>query len=110
MKNVEISALLVDLVILIQGDPASAAGEPGTERGRSIRTAELNQLGILEYCQAQGLVEKAVVAAQRATIQRLSGPLALDPAASPEELAGRAGFLGSANIRADLWNQRWRKG
>ena len=85
----------------------SAAGQPsvpsrgvrGTpESVRSLRLAEHNQLGVLEYCRTQGAIGEEIVALQRAALERLPpgpGPErggAADEAAA--EVAGRQGMVG----------------
>ena len=66
---------------------AAAAAQPGDTRSRSLQLAARSQLGILEFCRSQGMVEAAAVAAQ----QRLVA--ATGPLGQPEQEAGRAGFL-----------------
>ena len=83
---------LVDaaLLLALQGSVAAAAAQPGDQRSRSVHEAALNELGILEYCHAEGLVDDGVVSAQREAIQRSPG---VPASGSAEEASGRAGFL-----------------
>jgi hypothetical protein len=74
-----------------QPPAAGVAVRRSDEIVRSLRLAEHNQLGILEYCLAQGAIAEDVVAMQRAALNRLPGAdvAGLDEA----EAAGRRGIV-----------------
>lgn len=57
----------------------------------SLRLAEHNQLGLLEYCHAQGAINEDIVALQRATIDLL--PPADVAGLDKAEAAGRRGIV-----------------
>ena len=66
---------------LAQGDPMAMA-----------RAASANQLGVLEYCQAQGHVDASAVAAMRSATARLP-PAPSTAATDAAEVAGRQGSI-----------------
>lgn len=91
--SVVISRALALTILMAFQAPNVATAQPGDERARSLQLAARNQLGLLEYCRAQGMVDEKVVSTQREMVQRLSGSPASNPVDSPEEASGRAGFL-----------------
>lgn len=92
MSLVSIPALAIASLIALQSMPIATA-QPGDDRTRSLHSAALNELGILEYCHALGLIGESAVSAQRNMIRRLAGAEAVGVAGSAEREAGRAGFL-----------------
>ena len=92
-----------------------AIGQPGApsrgiratpESVRSLRLAEHNQLGILEYCLAQGSIGEEIVALQRAALERLpSEPQdsAVDGAEEREaEAGGKRGMVGFGSAQVPI--------
>lgn len=67
---------------------------------RSRRLAENNQLGILEYCRAQGAIGDDVVALQQAAVARLPGQSGSD--ADEARSAGRAGVVAFETSRVPI--------
>ncbi len=80
-RGFALAATLMSFPALAQGDPMVMA-----------RAASANQLGVLEYCQAQGHTDAAAVAAMRSTAARLP-PAPSTAATDAAEAAGRQGSI-----------------
>ena len=81
------------VAILILTASSAQAQPPGqtAETVRARQLAEYNQLGILEYCQAQGAIGADIVALQRTAVAALPGPRGV--AVAEAEALGRAGVV-----------------
>ena len=85
--GIAIATLGVSCVVMAQGIGARRPDEIV----RSLRLAEHNQLGLLEYCHAQGAIEEDIVAMQRAAIDLL--PRTDVPGLDEAEATGRRGVV-----------------
>lgn len=73
---------------------ACTVAQSGADEQRQfVQLAARNELGILEYCFANGMVDQTVVSKQRDTVEHLSEGLALSAVGAPEEEFGRGGIL-----------------
>lgn len=76
---------------LAQSDPMAAG-----------RQAAANQLGVMEFCQAQGFADGDAVTAQRAAFGRLPPPPAGSPPTDAAEALGRQGTLSMNGTQTTL--------
>ena len=90
MRRLAIPALAC-VVAVAQPAAAQVAAHRSPEILRSLHLAARNQLGILEYCAAQGAVGEDVVALQRQAVSTL--PPAPDAGLVEAEAAGRRGMI-----------------
>lgn len=99
------------IVCVMLAVPASA--QPGAlspavrgtpESVRSLRLAEHNQLGVLEYCRAQGAIGEEVVVLQRMAMDRLPQGSGVGAGADEKEaeLAGRRGMVGFGGAQVPI--------
>lgn len=88
----------------VLGASWAATAQPGLadrrteEIVRSLRLAERNQLGILQYCRASGAVSEEVVALQRAALLPGAGFAGLDEA----EAEGRQRIVAFADSKVSI--------
>ncbi len=82
-----LAALGISCAAVAQG----VAGRRSDEAVRSLHLAEHNQLGLLEYCHAQGMIGEDIVTMQRAAIASL--PRADAAGLDEAEAAGRRGVV-----------------
>lgn len=81
--------------------PLSAQETDPEDQARAAYLAAYNQLGILEYCQAQGYVSADVVALQSRMMTLLPTPP--DPSgASEAQVIGRQGTIASGEQTMDI--------
>ena len=88
--------LLVAATLLFTANAAMAQLPAPGQRSetiiRSLHLAARNQLGLLEYCRAQGIIPEDVVAIQRRTVESLPAAPA-NALGEAEEAAGRSGNI-----------------
>lgn len=76
--------------LTLAASPALAQPGPSSETARARHIAERAQLGLVEYCHAQGFAGPDAVARQRQTVAALPPAPGLGDA---EEAAGRSGMI-----------------
>ena len=74
-----------------QPPPAARTIARSEETIRSLHLAERNQLGILQYCQAMGVISAEIVALQRDAVKQL--PAATVAGVDEAEAAGKRGIV-----------------
>ena len=78
--------------VLSQAVPRDRLPPRSAESARSLRIAERNVLGLLQYCQQAGLVSAEAIEQQRLNLAALS-PTKDDATGVAEEAAGRLGVI-----------------